>query len=131
MVPPDGSGTVPSRFTLGRRVTGVTVLFVEFAALRVTSGCGTMRGMRLPGARSPRGGESPVARQILLLQVLVVLVVVVVAVGFATYDARHSTREHARDQAVAVAESVADSPTVRSALRTAEPCAVLQPYAEA
>jgi two-component system, CitB family, sensor kinase len=72
-----------------------------------------------------------VARQILLLQVLVVLVVVVVAVGFATYDARHSTRSHARDQAVAVAESVADSPTVRNALGTSDPSAVLQPYAEA
>jgi two-component system CitB family sensor kinase len=71
-----------------------------------------------------------VARQILLLQVLVVLVVVVVAVGFATYDARHNARKHARDQAVAVAESVADSPTVRSALRTSDPTAVLQPYAE-
>jgi len=72
-----------------------------------------------------------VARQILLLQVLVVLVVVVVAVGFATYDARHSTREHARDQAVAVAESVADSPTVRAAFRTSAACSVLEPYAEA
>jgi two-component system CitB family sensor kinase len=72
-----------------------------------------------------------VARQILVLQVLVVLVVVVVAVVLATYDARRSTREHARDQAVAVAESVADSPTVRSALRTNDPCEVLQPYAEA
>lgn len=71
------------------------------------------------------------ARQVLLLQVLVVLVVVVVAVGFATYDARHSTRQHARDQAVAVAESVADSPAVRSALQTGGPCSSLQPYAEA
>jgi two-component system, CitB family, sensor kinase len=71
-----------------------------------------------------------VARQILLLQVLVVLVVVVVAVGFATYDARHSTREHARDQAVAVAKSVADSPTVRAAFRTSDPCSGLEPYAE-
>jgi two-component system, CitB family, sensor kinase len=87
--------------------------------------------MRLPGLESARGRESPVARQILLLQVLVVLVVVVVAVGFAAYDARHSTRQHARDQAVAVAESVADSPTVRAALRSGEPCSVLQPYAEA
>jgi sensor histidine kinase regulating citrate/malate metabolism len=74
--------------------------------------------------------ESSVARQILVLQVLVVLVVVVVAVALATYDARRSAREHARDQAVAVAESVADSPTVRSALRTADPSAVLQPFAE-
>ena len=71
------------------------------------------------------------ARQILLLQALVVLAVVVVAVAFATYDARHSTREHAREQAVAVAESVADSPTVRAAFRSSAPCSGLQPYAEA
>ncbi|WP_457110592.1 sensor histidine kinase [Marmoricola sp. URHA0025 HA25] len=87
--------------------------------------------MRLPGLLPARGRESPVARQILLLQVLVVLVVVVVAVGFATYEARHTTRVHARDQAVAVAESVADSPLVRAAFRTNEPCDALQPYAEA
>jgi sensor histidine kinase regulating citrate/malate metabolism len=74
--------------------------------------------------------ESSVARQILVLQALVVLVVVVVAVGLATYDARRSTREHARDQAVAVSESVADSPTVRAALRSPDPSAVLQPFAE-
>jgi len=72
-----------------------------------------------------------VARQILLLQVLVVLVVVVVAVGFATYEARHTTRENARQKAVAVAESVADSPAVRAAFQSNAPCAVLQPYAEA
>jgi two-component system CitB family sensor kinase len=71
-----------------------------------------------------------VARQILVLQVLVVLVVVVVAVALATYDARRNTRDHARDQAVAVAESVADSPTVRAALGTSDPSAILQPYAE-
>ena len=70
------------------------------------------------------------ARQILLLQVLVVLVVVVVAVGFATYDARRGAREHAREQAVAVARSVADSPTVRAAFRTPDPCTGLEPYAE-
>ena len=90
-----------------------------------------MLGMRLTRAPSARAGESPVARQILLLQVLVVLVVVVVAAGFATYEARHSIRQHARDQAVAVAESVADSPAVRSALRSSQPCSGLQPYAEA
>jgi len=71
-----------------------------------------------------------VARQVLVLQVLMVLAVVVLAVGLATYNARRDTREHARDQAVAVAQSVADSPTVRSALGTADPTAVLQPYAE-
>lgn len=73
--------------------------------------------------------ESPVARQILLLQVLVVLLLVAAALGLAAYDARQDTREHARDQAVSVAKSVADAPNVRSALRTAD-CARLQPYAE-
>jgi sensor histidine kinase regulating citrate/malate metabolism len=86
--------------------------------------------MRLSGARSAPGRESSVARQILVLQVLVVLVVVVVAVALATYAARRNTREHARDQAVAVAESVADSPTVRSALGTRDPSTILQPFAE-
>ncbi len=70
------------------------------------------------------------ARQILVLQVLVVLLLVVAAVGFAAYDARRDNREQARDRAVAVALSVADSPTVRDGVRAADPTAVLQPYAE-
>ena len=70
------------------------------------------------------------ARQILVLQVLTVLAVVVLAVALATYNARRDSRDHARDQAVAVARSVADSPTVRDALTTSDPTAVLQPYAE-
>ena len=71
------------------------------------------------------------ARQVLALQVLMVLAVVVLAVSLATYNARRDTRDHARDQAIAVAEAVADSPTVRAAFRTNDPCDVLQPYAEA
>jgi two-component system CitB family sensor kinase len=85
-----------------------------------------MRSMR----RSMPGREGSVARQILVLQLLVVLVVVVVAGALATYDARRDTRDHARDQAVDVAETVADSPTVRSVMRTSEPCDVLKPYAD-
>ncbi|RNM14182.1 sensor histidine kinase [Nocardioides pocheonensis] len=81
--------------------------------------------------RSAPGRESSVARQVLVLQVLMVLVVVVVAVGLATYNARRDSRDHARDQAVAVAESVADSPVVRTTLAGGGPCDVLQPYAEA
>ena len=74
--------------------------------------------------------ESPVARQILLLQVLVVLVLVVLATALAALDARRDTRDSARDEAVSVALSVADSPTVRQSLATADPSATLQPYAE-
>lgn len=82
--------------------------------------------------QSPRDepGESPVARQILRLQVVVVLALVVTAVALAAYDARRDTREAAREQALAVARSLADSPTVRTGVRSADPTAVLQPYAE-
>jgi len=71
-----------------------------------------------------------VARQILILQVLVVVVLVVVSLALAAYDARRDARADAVDRAVAVARSVADSPTVISALGTADPSTTLQPFAE-
>ena len=66
-------------------------------------------------------GESPVARQILLLQVAVVVVLVVTAVALASLDARRDSRESARMQAAAVARSVADSPFVRREVGRADP----------
>jgi sensor histidine kinase regulating citrate/malate metabolism len=81
-----------------------------------------------------RGGgstrEPTVARQILVLQVLVVLVLVVAAVSLALYDARRDARAAATDRAVAVAEAVADSPTVVGAVDDVDPSAILQPFAE-
>ena len=74
--------------------------------------------------------ESPVARQILLLQVGVVVVLVVTAVALAALDARRDTRDSARDQATAVARSVADSPFVRREVSAADPSVRLQPFAE-
>jgi two-component system, CitB family, sensor kinase len=85
-----------------------------------------MRSMRRPR----RGHESSVAREILLLQVLVVVLLVGSALTLATLDARRDTKDSARRQAVAVAESVADSPTVLRALSLDSPTTVLQPYAE-
>jgi sensor histidine kinase regulating citrate/malate metabolism len=81
--------------------------------------------MGRPGAR-----ESPVARQILLLQVGVVVVLVVTAVALAALDARRDSRDSARAQATAVARSVADSPFVRREVGVADPTARLQPFAE-
>ena len=75
-------------------------------------------------------GESPVARQILLLQVGVVVVLVVTAVALAALDARRDSREAAREQATVVARSVADSPFVRREVVTADPTTALQPFAE-
>jgi two-component system CitB family sensor kinase len=74
--------------------------------------------------------EPSVARQMLLLQVLVVLVLVAVASTLAVYDARLDARTDATRRAVAVAESVADSPAVLAGVRSPHPTAVLQPYAE-
>ena len=73
---------------------------------------------------------SPVARQILLLQVLMVLAVVAGAVSLAYVDARRSQLAGARDRALAVAVSVADTPQVRRALGTRDPAASIQPFAE-
>ena len=70
------------------------------------------------------------ARQVLVLQVAVVLVLVVTSIVLATYDARRDARVAATDRALSVARTVADSPTTRSALATSDPTAVLQPYAE-
>jgi two-component system CitB family sensor kinase len=109
---------------LGRAVSHVTVLFVEFATRGRGAPYGTIRSMWR------RARESSVARQILVLQVVVVVLLVVAALALAAYDARRDTRDHATDQAVAVAETVADAPTVLEALDDPDPSAALQPYAE-
>ncbi|MFC4786232.1 sensor histidine kinase [Nocardioides sp. MAHUQ-72] len=74
--------------------------------------------------------EPSVARQILLLQVLVVVVLVVSALGLAAYDARHNARTTATERAVAVARTLADSPTLVDALDDPDPSATIQPLAE-
>lgn len=71
-----------------------------------------------------------VARQVLLLQVGVVVVLVAVALALTAYDARRDAREDATGRAVDVARAVADSPTTRDAVTGPDPTAVLQPYAE-
>jgi sensor histidine kinase regulating citrate/malate metabolism len=74
--------------------------------------------------------EPSVARQVLLLQVLVVLLLVVVSLALAAYDARRDTRDSAVERVVGVAQAVADSPAVVEALDDADPSAAIQPYAE-
>jgi sensor histidine kinase regulating citrate/malate metabolism len=76
------------------------------------------------------GRDSSVARQVLVLQVLVVLVLVVVSVALATYDARRDTRDAATDRALSVARAVADSPTITAALATPVPSETIQPFAD-
>jgi two-component system, CitB family, sensor kinase len=81
-------------------------------------------------ARRRTRRTSAVAQQIFLLQTLTVLLVVVAAVVLAYVDARRNQIEEARDRSVAVAEAVADAPTIRDAVATEDPSAVIQPYAE-
>ena len=85
--------------------------------------------MELAGPLRPLRGAS-VARQILVLQVGVVVVLVLAAGLLAFVDARRDARETATDRAVTVAEAVADSPAVVAAVADPSPSSVLQPYAE-
>ncbi len=116
---------------LWRPVTAVTLVFVEFTptddAVAHPCGCRHNARMRRQGAGR---GESPVARQILLLQVGVVVVLVITAVALAAWDARNDSRESARAQATAVARSVADSPFTRREVGALDPTEQLQPFAE-
>jgi two-component system, CitB family, sensor kinase len=71
-----------------------------------------------------------VARQILMLQLLVVLIVVLSALALAYLDARADQRRQAGEAALAVATTTADSPQILAALATADPSAQLQLWAE-
>jgi len=79
----------------------------------------------LPGRR-----PSSVARQILVLQLLVVLIVVLPALALAYLDARSDQRRQAGEAALAVATTTADSPQILAALATPNPSGQLQPWAE-
>lgn len=71
------------------------------------------------------------ARQVVLLQVLVVLVTVLASLGLAAWDARRDARTTATARALAVARTLADDPALAAALRTPEPSTEIQPLAEA
>jgi sensor histidine kinase regulating citrate/malate metabolism len=70
------------------------------------------------------------ARQLFVLQVVVVAVVVLAGAGLAWYDAQVRTEAAASDQVVAVARTLAALPDVREAMVAPNPSASLQPLAE-
>ena len=110
--------------TIGCRVRPVTLVFVEFVTWLTPE-------RQNAAVRVPRWvRELSVARQILLLQGLVVVVLVLVSLTLAAVDARRDARDAATERAVAVALAVADSPTVVDAVQRPDPTATLQPYAE-
>ncbi|MBI5103855.1 MAG: sensor histidine kinase [Solirubrobacterales bacterium] len=70
------------------------------------------------------------ARQLLLLQLVVVLVTVGLVAWLAVEATDDATRDGERDRAVSVARALAASGEVRAALRRDDPAAALQPLAE-
>ncbi|MFD0317371.1 sensor histidine kinase [Streptomyces flavalbus] len=80
--------------------------------------------MRLPVAR-PRS----LAGQLFAMQAVLIAVVVAGCALFTYVSDRSQAEEAAGRQAMSVARSVADSPSVRAAIATPDPTAVLQPYA--
>ncbi|PSM38279.1 histidine kinase [Streptomyces dioscori] len=83
--------------------------------------------MRLPRAPRPRS----LAGQLFAMQAVLVAVVVAGCALFTYISDRSQAEDAAGRQAMGVARSVADSPSVREAIRTADPTTTLQPYAQA
>jgi two-component system CitB family sensor kinase len=80
---------------------------------------------------SPPSYAWSIARQLFVLQVLVVTLLVAVGTTGAALLATGDADQSAVDQVTGIAEAVARSPTVVQAIGTADPTATLQPYAEA
>jgi two-component system, CitB family, sensor kinase len=74
--------------------------------------------------------EWSLARQLLVLQVVIVGLIVAGGSILAYLDAARNTEDAARREVVAVAKSVADTPSTLAALSEARPSDTLQPFAE-
>ncbi|MCA1218027.1 histidine kinase, partial [Streptomyces sp. 8L] len=77
-------------------------------------------------ARRPRS----LAGQLFAMQAVLVAVIVAWCAVFAYVNDRAQARGTATRDVLTAARSVADAPSVRAAIRTADPTAELQPYAE-
>lgn len=75
-------------------------------------------------------GSWSIARQLFVLQVLVVTLLVALGTAGAALLASDDAERSAVDQVTGIAEAVARSPMVVQAIGTADPTATLQPYAE-
>ncbi|WP_433338856.1 sensor histidine kinase [Spirillospora sp. CA-294931] len=71
-----------------------------------------------------------IARQLLALQVAVVVLLVAAGAVLAYLDAGRAAEERAREQVAGVAATLAAAPDVRTALVSSDPSRVLQPFAE-
>ncbi|MFE3142408.1 SpoIIE family protein phosphatase [Streptomyces scopuliridis] len=88
--------------------------------------------------RWPQGGLRPswlnvrtVARQVFILQLVVVLLLIGSSLVSLLLVSRHDTQQEARNRSISVATAFANSPGIAPALRAPDPTAILQPRAEA
>ncbi|MFI7409367.1 ATP-binding protein [Streptomyces sp. NPDC049627] len=81
--------------------------------------------MRIPAIPRPRS----LAAQLFAMQAVLIAVLVAGYAVFTYVSDRGQAEDAAGRQAMAVAQSIADAPSVREAIRTADPTAELQPYA--
>ncbi|MFE5811364.1 SpoIIE family protein phosphatase [Streptomyces sp. NPDC056491] len=86
-------------------------------------------GSRLP-ARPVRWAHS-VAGQVFALQAVIVVLLIAAASAALVLQAQYDSLRDARHRSLAAAEAFSHSPGIASALRAADPTAVLQPLAEA
>lgn len=103
-------------------VTVVTLMCITFTA---AARC-TLSAMRRPRIRRPRS----LAGQLFAMQIVLVAVVVAGCAAFAYVADRGQAEEAARREVTAAAVAVAASSSVRDAVRSPDPAAGLQPYAE-
>ena len=71
-----------------------------------------------------------VARQVLVLQVTMVVALVLAGVGLAVVQAQRASQQDARHKVLSVAQTLSRSPGVLAAVSVADPSAALQPVAE-
>ncbi|HEX2130440.1 MAG TPA: sensor histidine kinase [Actinophytocola sp.] len=81
-------------------------------------------------ARGGRLGRWSLAGQLLVLQVIIVGLLVVAGAVLSYLDIADRAEEATRNEVVSVALTIADSPVVSDAVRTDDPSALLQPFAE-
>lgn len=108
----DGVCTV----TMGTGVIRVTLVFISFITTVMCSGCVQMERVRVGSDRRRRRWS--VARQLLMLQVVIVGVLVSAGATLAYLDAAQAVDRRARDTVTAVAATLVDAPNVRAALAT-------------
>jgi two-component system CitB family sensor kinase len=71
-----------------------------------------------------------VARQVLVLQVTMVVALITAGVGLAAVQAQRASEQDARHKVLSIAQTLARSPGVVAAVTAANPTATLQPVAE-